>query len=60
MFAAKNGKDLGVVPVEEGKLSDPWGIRWCKKTSSLILTNERDDKRFISVIAVKKNPSNHA
>ena len=53
MFAAKNGKDHVFLQVEKSNLNGPFRIRWCKKTSSLILADIRDEKWFISVITVK-------
>ena len=53
MFTAAKGRDLGVLQVKEDKFISSWRIRWCKKTSSLIVAHKRGARWFISVISVK-------
>ena len=48
-----DGTYLGTLHLNKETFWRPWRIRWCKKTSRLILAHERAKQWLISVIAVK-------
>ena len=52
MYTTK-GTFLGALHSEKDEFPGPWRIRWCKKSSSLILVHKRDGQWLISAIAVK-------
>ena len=52
VFTTK-GADLGVLQIEKDEFPEPWRIRWCRETSSLVMAHKRDWQWFISVITAK-------
>ena len=56
MFGLSDGKYLGRVLAEgEYCFGNRFGIKWCSRTSSLILKHVKDNKLFITALKISTN-----